>query len=931
MKIRLLHLEDNIADAELIQIELQKYYNEYEVKHVRSRNEYVAALKEGDFDVILSDYNVPGIVGLESMELALSMEYNIPFIYVSGAVGEESAVDMLKSGATDFVLKSKLEKLHISINRSVQAFRYRKLVSEKEQLIKDQQLEYRYLIDRINEGFVKVDTEGLVTIVNPAACQLFLAKLEELIGKDIKTLLNLPVSDIDFQISDISNFLEFDRVLTRTNGDRFWANIRISNQLNELGESAGYAIIIRDITNQKLSEVWEGIISKVARKISSSESSISTFFQKLYEELMQHIPCNNFFAVLRENSEKSRMVFYKNEEIKHFTPKFRMNCTGLSEYIINTKKPLWQKNKELQTLNAQYQLNLETDSLQCVIGVPIITENACIGVIGCIDENEESTFNEFHFKVLTYVGRNIGILIRKLESEINRNRILQLSEDLICTMNKSGELIYVNPAFHNILGYEEKELLYKPLLNIFDKSDKASCASLHYTLEAGVGTQKFRSSIVTKPGEVRFISWTVMCPKNDQSYYGIGRDITEQRAIQKQIEESEKRYRGLFERMNEGLLSATPEGIIVNVNPSICDMLGYSAEELLGKNGYDLLLDRDTASRLKQKLKYRKKGQSGLYETILLRKNGDKLWVNVSATPNFDNDGNFSGVMLIILNITDRKAAERAAFEIKEAFTKELELKVTERTKELEKARKELAVSLKKEKELGRLKSRFVSMASHQFRTPLSVIQSNIGVLDMHMQASQSFQKDKAFQEKFEKINDRVKVQITRMTDLMNDVLILGKINEGNITLRLIREPLVPVCQEILESYSYSNQRKSLRLEVLGDPVDVLFDKQLFTHALSNLVSNAIKYSNEDKVPKVTLNFKEKNIEIKVKDEGIGIPEDELPHLFEPFYRASNVKEYSGTGLGTAIAKEYIELIGGTISVHSELGVGTEFTITLNN
>lgn len=222
-------------------------------------------------------------------------------------------------------------------------------------------------------------------------------------------------------------------------------------------------------------------------------------------------------------------------------------------------------------------------------------------------------------------------------------------------------------------------------------------------------------------------------------------------------------------------------------------------------------------------------------------------------------------------------------------------------------------------------------MASHQFRTPLSVIQSNIGVLDMQMNTSDSFRKDREFQQKFEKINERIKNQIHRMTDLMNDVLILGKINEGNITLRLIQQPIVPIIQEILDNHSYIQQGQPSHVTVQGNPRELMFDKQLLSHALSNLVSNAIKYSKNNEIPEVSVAFLDDQTLISVKDCGIGIPEEEIEHLFEPFYRASNVKEYSGTGLGTAIAKEYVELIGGFISVKSELGNGTEFIITLNN
>lgn len=931
MSIRILHLEDNPADAELIRVELEKEYNEYEITHVSNRDAYVEALENDQFNIILSDYNIPGIIGLESLEIANSFGSKIPFIYVSGAIGEEGAVEMLKFGATDYVLKSKLEKLHISIFRSVQAYRYHELVEEKEQQIKDQQLEYRYLIERMNEGFIKVNTKNKITIVNPAVCKLFEAKPSALIGKDINYLLDIPNDESEFQLIDISNSLEYDKVLTRSNNDRFWGHIRISKQMNELGDSTGFAIIIHDITNQKLSEVWEGIISKIARKLSTSESSINAFFQKLHQEMQKHIPCAEFTAILRENTDQVRLVYHKIDGDESQSPQYRRHCLGMSEQILESQEPVWLKGNEIAKFEKKHGISIQGERPKCLICVPIIAENDCIGVMGCIDANSRDTFNEFHFKVLTYVGSHIGIFIRKLESEINRNRILQLSEDLICTLNKSGELIYANPAFQNILGYEKSELLYQPLTNIFAEDEVAAHDNLHHTLTTGNGTHKFDSSIISKDGDIRAISWTIMCLEKDQSFYCIGRDFTERQAIQKRIEESEKRYRGLFQRMNEGLMSSDPDGVILNVNPSLCNMLGYTDDELIGKIGYEFLHEPDTALRLKQKIKYRKTGKPGLYETTFLHKNGSKVWTNISATPDYDDEGNFSGVMLIVLDITDRKEAEKTAFEIKEAFTKELELNVAQRTRELEDARKELAISLKKEQELGRLKSRFVSMASHQFRTPLSVIQSNIGVLSMHMDSSKGFKLDKELQPKFNKISERIKGQITRMTDLMNDVLILGKINDGNIALRLISQPIVPICQDILDNHSYIHHEKSHPVEVKGKPVDLMFDKQLFSHALSNLVSNAFKYTKGNDLPHVSVEFTKEETIVRVEDKGIGIPAEELPHLFEPFYRASNVKEISGTGLGTAIAKEYIELIGGSISVKSTLGKGTEFTIILNN
>lgn len=284
---------------------------------------------------------------------------------------------------------------------------------------------------------------------------------------------------------------------------------------------------------------------------------------------------------------------------------------------------------------------------------------------------------------------------------------------------------------------------------------------------------------------------------------------------------------------------------------------------------------------------------------------------------------------LIEANISHEKKmfAKKEAANIKEEFTKNLELKVMERTKELEEARGNIALSLEKEKELGDLKSLFVATASHQFRTPLSVIQSSMGVLAM--------QKDKMsdeFRLKFESSFDRIKEHITRMTVLMDDVLILGKINAGSVILDKEPIDLISLCNEIIINYdAIQLDGRKVVFEQEGISYMVDLDLKLMEHAISNLVSNAFKYSiSSEKDPILRLCFEEQQVRICVKDFGIGIPLNDIDQLFEPFYRASNANNFSGSGLGSSIAKEYIELNGGVLSLKSEVGNGSEFTILFN-
>lgn len=272
------------------------------------------------------------------------------------------------------------------------------------------------------------------------------------------------------------------------------------------------------------------------------------------------------------------------------------------------------------------------------------------------------------------------------------------------------------------------------------------------------------------------------------------------------------------------------------------------------------------------------------------------------------------------LRNTERIESDR----LRKAFTRELEIKVYERTKDLERIQKELSISLEKEKALGDLKSRFISTASHQFRTPLTVIQSSMGVLLMKTDLM-----DDAIKPAFEKANSRIATQIDRMTTIMNDVLILGKINAGSIALDLEPVNLVELCREIIDNYNeIQEDQREMIFTILGEPSSLDLDSGLISHAISNIVSNAFKYSLGRRSPEMKLVFNDDSIELSIIDYGLGVPKEDLVNLFEPFYRASNVAEITGTGLGTSIAKEYVELNNGTIQINSTIDKGSVFILT---
>ena len=234
-----------------------------------------------------------------------------------------------------------------------------------------------------------------------------------------------------------------------------------------------------------------------------------------------------------------------------------------------------------------------------------------------------------------------------------------------------------------------------------------------------------------------------------------------------------------------------------------------------------------------------------------------------------------------------------------------------------------LTNSLAKEKELGMLKTSFVSMASHQFKTPLAVIQANAELYEMLANTGKKIEP-----EKFAKVSGRIIEAINTMTNLIDEVLILGKVTSGNIVYNPEKLDLEDFCQKLAEEFNaIQADGRSLDFVKEGDPIKLQLDPILLTHSLSNLISNAFKYSVGKENPQLSIHFKPKEAVLSVKDYGLGVPEEEQLKLFSPFFRANNVTDIKGSGLGLNIAKEYVEINKGTISVKSIEGEGSCFEI----
>jgi signal transduction histidine kinase len=259
-----------------------------------------------------------------------------------------------------------------------------------------------------------------------------------------------------------------------------------------------------------------------------------------------------------------------------------------------------------------------------------------------------------------------------------------------------------------------------------------------------------------------------------------------------------------------------------------------------------------------------------------------------------------------------RYAIERKqVLETLRAVNETLEIRVQERTAELVKVQ-----------EISQFKSEFVSMLSHDIRSPLNTIQLIAGLLQNSG--------DKLPKEKKVSHFQLIRSAIKNMAQLLDEVSFIGRAESGKLYCEFQPLDLENFCRQLVEEAQISTQQKHITLIFTSVGVsEMLCDESLLRHILSNLLSNAIKYSLADTTVRFQLIGQEKTVIFQIQDEGIGIPEEEQKRLFQPFYRASNVSKIPGTGLGLAIVKKCVETLNGEISVHSKVGVGTTFAVTL--
>ena len=370
------------------------------------------------------------------------------------------------------------------------------------------------------------------------------------------------------------------------------------------------------------------------------------------------------------------------------------------------------------------------------------------------------------------------------------------------------------------------------------------------------------------------------------------------------MESDERQLNALFEHATEGIILTDKEGKIVLVNPAVLSLFKYEMKEMIG-SPIEMLIP----SRFHQ--------HHGHYR----HKQKEEFFV-----------------IAFVVDITQRKKSEAILLDQKNKLEQvtstikklniELEDKVEQRTlilkealQQLEVSQLELSEALQKEKELNEIKSQFVSMASHEFRTPLSTVLSSASLIGRYSKEEEQPNRDKHIK--------KIKESVKHLNDLLEDFLSLGKLEEGKVEAVIKPFDVQEFAEEILDELgAVKKPNQSINLEFEGNSFFVT-DKRLLKNIYLNLISNAIKFSSENGAIALKIINNDNLLKTIIVDSGIGISEDDQAHLFTSFYRARNAVNIQGTGLGLHIVKRYVDILHGCISLESKLGEGTTVFVEL--
>lgn len=895
-QLQILQIEDNESDADLVQRQIQKSGLQAQYLIVTTGIEMQAALEQKEWDLIISDYRLPCFDGEAALAIARAFYSEIPFILVSGTVGEEMAVKMMKAGVNDYLMKDNLVRLGAVVKKELA-----EATTRKERKMLDNalnqistavinkgiddflqtivvQLSGSLQADHAFIGLHKNSDEGTIeTIAHAikgkiadnfiyslagAPCQSTLANKECAYAENVARLFPL---DKELQLMQIEGYI----------------GVQLAGSQ---GTSLGLLVLLYKAPVQYL-EVKQTILRFYSERIAieierSNNQQALKESEELFSAIFKNSPVGISLVSFPDGIIKDvndifykHMGYKKNELVGKTSVSLYKNIADRQRVFKSIIEKGFVENEEIEFLTKEGQV------IHGLLSIVIIKINGKAFMLSTV--------------MNMTVERNAKIALR-LSEETYRNIIANINLGLLEV--DTNEIIQVaNNSFCEMSGYSMEEIIGKSAKTLFAKSETNSKLNeINTEREKGI-VGVYERILINKKGETK--EWLISgAPHyNDEGKMvgtiGIHLDITEQKLAEKALKLSEEKFKSMVHNISDIITLVDNYGIIVYQSPSIKLILGYNETETIGRNLFEFLHPSDIAMvAIEMEKVLITPGNSQVVEYRFMNSLGEYVVMEGQANNQLFNPA----IKAIIINskdITPRKKAEAAL--IKQAH----DLSVS--NKELE---------------------RFAYIASHDLQEPLRMVSSFMNLL----------------QKKYKDVLDETATDYiryavdgaNRMKQLITDLLLYSRLENKHQQTQLVN--LQTVVQDVQIILQHEILTNGATIYTDGLPV-VLAVKLEMEQLLQNLISNAIKYQPAGNKAIIHITGKETPNDwlVTVKDNGIGIDKKFSDKVFIMFQRLHNKDDYSGTGIGLAICKKIVERYGGSISMESKPGEGSTFYFTI--
>ena len=765
-------------------------------------------------------------------------------------------------------------------------------------------------VEQSPASIIITDLQGGIEYVNPKFCALTGYSLEEVSGKNPRVLKSgeMPVESYRQMWATITAGEEWRGEFhnRKKNGELYWESAFISPIRDDKGNVTNFVAIKEDITERKRAAET---LQRTERELAESARRQKAILDTAPDHIWMRDRNGRFLAVNRQwcdfaGVKESEMLGKTLAELPNIYPAELVKRLQAEDEAVMSSGKI--SHKDLQLTSASFD-TVWLESCKA----PLLNEQGVpCGVVGTGRDitKRKQTEEELRRKTAfleTQVNNSIdGILVvdennRKILQNQRVNDLFKIPKNIAEDKNDEVQRRWVSQAAQKPEEFNARILYFKSHMDEIMRDE--------LEMKDGTILDRYTSPLVGRDGKYYGRMWTF-------------RDITER----KRVELAAAQLAAIVQSSDAAIIGESLEGIITSWNAAAEKVFGYSAYEILGQPIMRLVPPDRAQEETENLERIRSGGHASQLETVRLRQDGSPVDVSIASSAIKDTAGKAVGASKIVRDITEIK---RTRSEMENLERKEAEHKLAE---------EHSSRALKHEKELNQIKSQFVSMVSHEFRTPLCVINTAASLLE-------DYSDKMTGQERTENTRE-IERAVDRMAQMMEDLLVHEKLQTGKMECKPLLLDMEAFCRELISEISKQPGAERL-IECAIDPSarEAFLDKRILRHILCNLLGNAVKYSQGNQF--VTLEVKRlagqaqtgsdrktppgDHIQLLVRDTGIGIPAADLAKLFQTFHRAGNVGNRPGTGMGLAIVKKFVDLHRGTIRIESTEGKGTSVWVAL--